>query len=202
MIVTENFIWIHFPKCAGTELESVFRAVLGDGARFDELDPKNVIWHHSVRERMAFDPGFSVGGRRVLACFRRLPHWLLSRVFFEIARSPQLRPTREMLLRGEFFENDGRVRCPDDYIRIYADDVTDWMRTECLEQDFRAVCGGLIDLSGHDLAALFTRKNRGPLGYVRDPRFHFTPEDLAGLYARNPLWAELERRLYGGCWSG
>jgi hypothetical protein len=33
--------------------------------------------------------------------------------------------------------------------------------------------------------------------YIRDPEFWFTPDELSSLYRANPVWAEMERQVYG-----
>src|SRR5512138_3887860 len=103
MIISPDFVWLHFPKCAGSAVEGALRILLAGraGLSFDPIDPSNVIWHHNVAERENYDRSFSLGERRVLCGFRRLPTWLLSRVHFEASRGPHHRTvTRKMLLQG------------------------------------------------------------------------------------------------------
>ena len=40
-------------------------------------------------------------------------------------------------------------------------------------------------------------RNPTRIDYVRNTSFHFRRDELAELYARNPVWTSVERRLYG-----
>jgi hypothetical protein len=200
MIANKDFIWLHFPKCAGTETEQILRRHFGDDGsiRFDPIDKWNVIWHHSIPFRREYDRTFEVGGRAVICNVRRLPGWLLSRVHDEKARSPHLVVTREMFALGRFYRLDGQVMCADDLMQRYtAHPVAHWIRTEHFAEDFSSVFSRYLDLSGVDLASESKRANPNPMNYIRDPEFWFTPDELAALYRANPVWAAIERQVYG-----
>jgi hypothetical protein len=105
-----------------------------------------------------------------------------------------------MLRRGEFFHQHGMVSRADEYIAHYdVARIERWVRTEHLAQDFLTHFGAIL---GPTIAGAAIRKvrrivNGTQLNYIRDLGFYFTPDELADLYAANPRWAELERRLYG-----
>lgn len=200
MIVGKDFIWLHFPKCAGTETEQILRRNFGadPGIAFDPIDRLNVIWHHSIPFRKANDRTFDVGNRAVICNIRRLPSWLLSRVHDEYVRSPQHVVTREMFTSGKFFRVDGHVMSADDFMKRYTTyPVTHWIRTEHFAADFTAVFSRYLDLSGIDVGSEIKRTNVNAMNYIRDVEFYFTPDELAGLYRANPLWADMERQVYG-----
>jgi hypothetical protein len=105
-----------------------------------------------------------------------------------------------MLVRGEFFHRNGQIGRADDFANHYAASGVDrWIRTEHLVEDFLAA---FEDLIGPGFARAAARRlgrvvNGTRLNYIRDLDFHFTAEELDGLYAANPAWAERELALYG-----
>lgn len=191
MITGPDFIWLHFPKCAGTETERILRHVFGDNPEmvFDEIDPSNVVWHETVAERKQREP-FDINGRRIIANFRRLPHWALSRFFYERSRSPHVRLTRKQFLSGHFVQRSGRL-CHVDWTVARYLEAQRWIRVEHLADDLS---------DAFSLDPEFVRAAMKPTNstdYVRDLEFYFTPSELEGLYAACPKWAALERELYG-----
>lgn len=203
MIIGERFVWLHFPKCAGTEVEAILRELLKNDKRvmFDDLDPKSnkVIWHQNIAQREAMDPTFILGERDVICNFRRLPYWLLSRIHYEKARSPHIVVTRDMfLIKGQFLGRDSVISSADQVAKKYSSrPVKHWLRTENLETDFIAVFSKYIDLDSLDVKNRFRRKNKGVLRYIQDLEFYFKPHELEKLYFYNPLWASIERSIYG-----
>lgn len=196
MIQGPDFVWLHLPKCAGTALEAALKEIWQDspGYRFDVQDPHNVIWHDDIVRRRRRDPEFDLGGRRIIANFRRLPSWLLSRVHYEAQRPPHHIVTREMLLRGDLFEQSGALNRADRYALYYNRPPVDcWIRTENLAEDAAKAFG----LDPEVLQAKLKRKNVGALNYIKSLDFWFTKRELADLYAATPHWAELELRIYG-----
>jgi len=193
MIVGRDWIWLHFPKCGGTSAERMLRLNFGndESVAFDEIDPLKVIWHENIAMRAARDPSFSAEGRKRVAIFRRLPDWIISRVHYEASRPPHRVVTRDMLLKGEFFENGGQISMPDKVLQFYDRPPVDfWVRLETMHQDFEA-------FFGQSLVPLERRLNENRFPYIRDIRFWFTPSELRDLYAHNPAWAAVEHRLYG-----
>lgn len=177
-------------------MEAALREIWKDDPayRFDTRDPQNVIWHENIARRCRRDPGFERGGRRIIANFRRLPHWLLSRVHYEAQRPPHHVVTREMFLRGDLFEQSGDLNRADHYACNYNTPPVDcWIRTENLAED----AAKAFELDPEILRAKLARKNVGALNYIKSLDFWFTKQELADLYAATPHWAELELRIYG-----
>jgi hypothetical protein len=153
---------------------------------FDTLDASNMIWHDTVVERQSRDPSFSIEGKRVVAVFRRLPDWILSRIHFEAARPPHHVATREMIVAGEFYANDGAIGSCDATLRRFKTPRVDfWVRIEKMHQDFET-------FFGRALRPLDERLNETTIPSVKDTRFWFTRTELEHLYRMNPEWAELE----------
>jgi hypothetical protein len=200
MIVGKQFVWLHFPKSGGHAVDQALKAALkGNEAAFDP--PDYVGWHDSIEDRRRRDSSNQLAGKTLISGFRRLPYWMLSRIHYEAARPPYLAASRDMLRRGEFFHQNGQIGRADEYIVHYdAARISRWVRTEHLAQDFLEHFGAIL---GPGVAGAAIRKvrrivNGAQLNYIRDLGFYFTPDELSGLYEANPLWAELERRLYGG----
>lgn len=196
MIIGPDFVWLHFPKCAGTACQAALRILLAGrpDIHFDELNPSNVIWHEPVFVRQQRDPTLDVSHRRIICNFRRLPSWLLSRVHYEVSRSARRAPTRAMLLKGCFYEQDGLINTPDKYL-VYRTKprVDTWVRTEHLAEDLSAAFG----LEKHLVEQTLTTSNETVIPYVKSLAFWFSDEELCSLYAANPVWAELEKKVYG-----
>ncbi|HYZ32654.1 MAG TPA: hypothetical protein VE684_10290 [Crenalkalicoccus sp.] len=197
MITGPDFIWLHFPKTGGTEVAAVLQARFGENSRL-AFDTDGAIWHHSIAERQRHDPGFVAGGRAVICGFRRLVPWLISRVEFEVRRNPQHRVTRAMVRQGRFLEASGIECRADAYARKYSEHpVAAWIRQEHLVEDFCAAFAPHLRFDPARIQGRFHQRNASPPGAIRDPVFWFTPEEMAELYAANPVWAGLERQLYG-----
>ncbi|MCI2395569.1 hypothetical protein [Aliiroseovarius sediminis] len=193
MIIGPDFIWLHVPKCAGTAVERALRGTFRGrkDIHFDRVTGKHpAIWHHNIPQRLKHDADFDPSGKRILAGIRRLPKWLLSRVHYEVARSPDQVPTREMLAKGAFFTRTGSVLQADSVLRRFNTPPVDrWIRDDHLEQD---LCEAL-----RINEIKVPRVNETSLKYIKDISFWFTPAELKSLYEANPEWAEIEKRLYG-----
>lgn len=204
MIVAPTWIWLHFPKCAGSAAEKILRDIYGSDptVRFDDVGPgKPVIWHQSIKQRMALDPEFEPSGRRVVANIRRLPNWILSRIHFEVQRSGlDGSVSRNALVQGRFRNRHKpgnsklmRLVSADEQLMQFAPAVTDWVRSEELIPDLARTLG----FDSAKVAERRERVNAGRIEYIRDLSFWFTPRELDRLYQSNPAWAELERKVYG-----
>lgn len=200
MVIGDDFIWIHFPKTAGTHVEKVMKKHFAQtpGVHFDPVDGE-IIWHHNIDQRMNYDPNFDPNGKTIISGIRRLPHWLLSKTLFEFGRSSSiLVPYRSMLMRGEFFEANGIINKADVYMHLYGDRVAKWVRVENIKDDFVSIFSNYLDLSRMDAEQEFSRKsNETRNNQIKDARFYFTNEDLEELYENNPHWAEIEQSVYG-----
>ena len=198
MIIGPDFLWLHFPKCAGTLVEKILRVAFGDDPtlEFDPLDPRHVIWHQDVDERQAAT-GRELGRKHVICCFRRLPHWVLSRINFEKHRSPHLPFSRAMYTQGRFYEQNGAESTAEGYVRKYSSrTVSHWIRVEFLREDFVAAFSPYLDVTRLDLDGAFGRRVN-ETDYHRDLGAWFSPNELAALYDSCPTWRDLEVSLYG-----
>lgn len=197
MIVGPDFVWLHFPKCAGTLAERILRRTFGGDPAldFDPLDPTKVIWHENVDEREA--RGVPLAGKDVICGFRRLPAWVLSRMHFEERRSPHPLPSRAMYARGRFYEEDGAEGWAEEYVRRYSSrPVSHWIRTEHVREDLVAAFSPYLDADRLKSRWRYRRRVNKTV-YHRDLSEWFTPGELEALYDSCPTWRDLELALYG-----
>jgi hypothetical protein len=158
VIYSDTFVWLHFPKCAGTKIERLFEKYYSDGNGIvqDLIGIKNnpsVSWHDSVHQRESRDPKFLLEDRVVICSLRKLPSWLESRYSFEYERCPQLDHRPERLLEGKFLEQDGIENHADLYAMSYLprsileSGKVRFIRLEYFESDFKSVFGDYVDVS-------------------------------------------------------
>jgi len=177
MIYNDAFVWLHFPKCAGTKVERLFEKYFSGtpGLHQDIVDPTadpESKWHDSLAQREKRQPGFDRPERTVICSVRRLTSWLVSRYSFEVKRSPELAHRPELLLKARFLLPNGREGRAEKLAKLYLPrsvlkkrDVR-FIRTEYFADDFRHVFSEFVDVSVIPQAELETRvnpsKNRVP----------------------------------------
>ncbi|MFL5781925.1 MAG: hypothetical protein ACJ760_11485 [Thermoleophilaceae bacterium] len=195
MIVSQRFVWGHVPKTGGdataTMIARVPRLVLladhlGDHAK-----------HLSFDDRRG-----SIKGKLLVANIRRLPDWAIS---VEHLRAyggiwPDFEPLGPQPAHV--------VASRDDADRALAMVVGDyevdrWLRQEHLTDDLLDFLRKIATLTAAEERAI---RSVG-LVNVHRPRFRrwrrrsskrfFTPAQIDELYANNPRWAAIERRVYG-----
>lgn len=205
MIYNDKFIWLHFPKCAGTKVESLFRKYYSDvpGLIQDVVDPKNdtaASWHDSISTRLKRNPEFTLGNKEIICPIRKLPSWLVSRYNFECARSPELNHKPELLLTGRFMEASGELNHADVYIQNYLPQSlldkgrVSFLRVENFELDFNELFGKYIDLSLIPKEEYAQREN---------PSKSYLPQDIVHeiltsqeVYTNCPKWTSVEKLAY------
>ena len=207
MIYSDDFVWLHFPKCAGTKLESIFRKYFSHDKNIfqDRVDPRTDpegIWHDSIANREKRDPNFTLGNRVVICSFRRLPSWLESRYSFEVRLSPQLNHRPELLLEGKFLERAGNLNHADVYAKKYVPSAIlfsgriRFIRTEYFKTDFKRVFSEFLDVRVVPEWAFIWKENtsrRLVPSSIRKTLFQNQQE----VYERCPYWQAVEKIAYG-----
>ncbi len=207
MIYNQDFIWLHFPKCAGTKVADIFRKYFSktEGLIQDPVGAKadpTIAWHDAVSDRRARDPGFDPGEKTIVISFRRLLPWLISRYSFEVQRSPYLDHNPELLLEGKFFEANGRQSHADHYIRKYLPEPVlksgrvQFIRTEYFESDFKNVFGAYLDISKIP-DKQYTIKVNTSKNYLPPDSMFFLQRQKHTIYDNCPLWRAVEEMAYG-----
>lgn len=207
MIYSDDFVWLHFPKCAGTKIENLFRTYYANNKRVfqdtidSKLDPL-ATWHDSISDREKRDPNFILGDRIVICSFRRLPTWLESRYSFEFRRSPQLNHRPELLLEGKFLEQSGYLNHADFYPQKYVPEAilrsgkVRFIRTEYFESDFKNLFGEFLDVNIIP-AWEFSKKVNASESAVPETIRKQLFENHQEVYENCPYWKAIEDIAYG-----
>jgi hypothetical protein len=196
MVIGERFAWAHLPKTAGIATAKLFD-LFPELIVFSDPEDTNDI-HTPFSERAE-----QVQGKLLAMNFRRLPAWVLSRAQ-HVARwgiHPDYKPIPmdppEKLAESPF---------PDSRIQIFTDEgrirIDRWLRAESITEDFLGFISDFTEVTGerrqrvHDL---------GPVNahdYDKDVMNWFTPDLIERMYAANPIWARIEREIYGDVYQG
>lgn len=197
MVISPEFVWLHFPKCAGSFTEKLLRNILSSdhAYHFDPIDPTNVIWHHDIKQREKY-ANISLLEKDVICNFRRLPFWMISRTIYEQNRSGHVTP-KELYRQGKFLEFDGRENHADRYVVKYTKpEVKHWLRVEYLELDFVEVFSQYFEFDPRIVSnSIKTKVNAS--GWNGDINNWFEAKDLIELYTSCPKWAQIEKKIYG-----
>lgn len=158
MIYNDKFVWLHFPKCAGTKVENIFETYFKNtpGIHIDPVGlekDSTVGWHDSIQDRENKDLNFKLGNRDIILPIRQLAPWLVSRYCFEVKRNPNLQHDKMKLLEAKFLEFDGNENRADFYMKKYLPENilksnrVRFLRTEFFESDFKSIFSDYLDLS-------------------------------------------------------
>ena len=211
MIYSEDFIWLHFPKCAGTKIEHLAKNYLSDepGLYQDpvgrELDP-SIKWHDSIASRQQRDPNFSVEGKTIICSFRKLPSWLESRYNFDHHDADKTNPNwpniPELLLQGEFFWASGPKSHADKVCRYYLPaelmetGKVKFLRMEFFKNDFQSIFSEFVDISKIPDSEYEKRANKSTSYLPKDIKEKLY-ENTEGLHKKCPYWKRIEDIAYG-----
>jgi hypothetical protein len=205
MIYSKDFVWLHFPKCAGTKIEKIFEKYFSKNTLIHQdpvgiqKDP-SIAWHDSISQREKRDPNFSLGRRDIICSFRKLPAWLESRYNFEYQRSPNLSHCPEKILKGYFLEANGRETHADKYARLYLPDSilkiknVRFIRTEFFESDFKLVFGDYLDISIIPDDEYATKENTSKAVLSENIKMKLYSEK--NVYDNCPYWSYIENIAY------
>lgn len=212
MIYSDDFVWLHFPKCAGTKVEGLFKKYYScHNEIYQDLIGFNLFgltwnfsgsWHDSVLEREARDSKFLLEDRVVICSFRKLPSWLESRYNFEYKRNPKLNHSPDRLLEGKFFERNGFENHADWYaIKYLPKPILEsgrlrFIRTEHFESDFKSVFGDYVDVTVIPSSEFNKKTNPSKSSLQPDFREKLYAEQQK-LYEMCPYWKTIEEIAYG-----
>ena len=195
MVIGREFAWAHLPKTAGMATAKLFKL-------FPELivyiDPEDTNEKHTLFRERADE----VSGKLLAMNLRRLPLWVLSRAQ-HVSRwgiYPDYQPipmdSPEQLADSSF---------PDTRIELYTDggrfQIERWIRAEHLDEDFVDFISSFTDVTEE------RRQQVADLGPVNAHEYDHEIESWFGsdlverMYERNPVWSELEQRVYGGLYK-
>lgn len=191
MVIGRRFAWAHLPKTAGDATLAMFQAVPDLVEFADPADSNDKHMPFFGRER-------EVTGKLLVMNIRRLPDWVLSGAQHKARHGvfPDYRP--EPL---ESWEEITSRTDPDDLLRWMTDHgrfrVQRWLRAEHIQEDVLALLDELGELQEdtRQAVAAVGRVNEGD--YRHDLVREVTSAQLARLYQLNPVWTDIERRVYG-----
>ena len=144
-----------------------------------------------------------VAGKLLAMNIRRLPAWAVSAAHHQAAHGvfPDYRP-QPLQTPDEIVASTD----PDDLLAWMtnrgATRIDRWLRAERLEQDVLALLGELGELDGAARAIVTSVGAVNVGSYDRQRGAYFTPAQIAALYERNPIWAGIERSVYGDLQTG
>lgn len=195
MIITPKLAWVHLPKTAGTTTDQLFVA-----------SGLPLLWHDSQATPLKHLPPslhparteLPLVGRKLVANFRRLPHWLLSNHHHKLQHMG-LNLDSAPMQRGLFWRDRDQQWLPADWWldRFGIDERWILLRVEYLKSDFLTClkCYEPIGRISRLRVRLVNGRNRS--SYSRSLKSWFSLSDLESIYNANPRWSELERQLYG-----
>jgi hypothetical protein len=189
VVIGQRFAWAHFPKTGGDTTYHLFAVVKGLVVQADE--PRSPAKHARFPERAE-----DVRGKLLVMNTRRLPAWCLSYAHHRIRDTGGRGPVDPRAVAAIVDE----IR-PDGKLRGFTGDglfpVDRWLRTEHLVDDFLDFAASVGNVSGRARRRAIAIAPANTNRYERSWERWFTPAQLGELYERNPLWAAVERAVYG-----
>ena len=207
MIYNDEFVWLHFPKCAGTKVEQLFSTYFSEevGLFQDPVGLKNdptVAWHDSISRRKKRDPKFDLGERTVICSFRKLPSWLVSRYNYGRKVDPNLPVHHELLLEGKFLRGNGQEAHADSLVKNFLPEAilksgkVRFVRTEFFESDFKTIFGDYLDISKIPDWEYKENVNTSK-SFLPDKIKEQVHDSKRKIYEKCPKWQLIEKIAYG-----
>ncbi len=207
MIYNREFVWVHFPKTAGTKTEKIFKKYFSDQHQIHQdpvglkKDP-SMGWHDSVYGRESKDSDFRLGDRYVLIGTRRLIPWLASKFLFVMKRAPSLDYDKGLLLEGNFLHANGQLSHVDSYIENWMPESLRlghgrilYIRQENFAEEFCQVFGKFLDLS--KVSSDFLEKRVNATDSLESIEMcNFLYKHRESIYSNCPEWSKLESIVY------
>lgn len=194
MVIGDRFAWGHLEKTAGDATLELFLA-LPEIVRF--ADPRDTHEKHAYFPQRERD----VSGKVLALNIRRLPAWVLSKAQHEARYGTypdyEPGPMASPVEMAESTDPDQRLAAITGRGRFPVDR---WIRTEFLAQDFLAFVSEFIELTPSrraEIVQLAEAHEASAPPYDHHVDHWFTDTHLRRMYERNPVWAGLERELYG-----
>jgi hypothetical protein len=195
MVIGERFAWAHLPKTAGMATAKLFKL-------FPELisyiDPEDTNEKHTTFAERAEQ----VEGKLLAMNLRRLPIWVLSRaqhvsrwgIYPDYEPIPMDSP--EQLAQSSF---------PDTRIQLFTDDgrfqIDRWLRAESLDEDFLDFVSAFTEVTGERKQQIRELGQVNAHEYDHEIGNWFDDVLIERMYVANPIWAAIEREVYGDLYS-
>jgi hypothetical protein len=191
MIISPFFAWGHVPKAAGDHTLAMFQFFPDLIEHADPFDSNDK--HALFTDRLE-----RVAGKQLVLNIRRLPAWTLSYAHHRNrwGEYPDYAPQSMMspYIMASQPLADGILK---DFTDKGSLAIDQWLRTECLTQDFLEFISRFTEVSDRQRDAVGRLGRRNVHDYDRVVAHWFTSDHIAMMYRANPLWATVERRAYG-----
>ncbi len=189
MVSGETFAYGHIPKTGGDAVHAWLSQFPGL-----QVDPVNegrkhdFFWERQVHKRI------------YALSIRRLPCWALS-YLHELAFHPRAAQHYGIPPSDPVRPHFAQLLTPDRYLREHQKGnrrISVWLRMENLLDDLIAFIEEHIQpVTPQVRGRLQSVHTKGPARYDHNVDAFFTPEQMAALYARNPIWSAVEQQVYG-----
>jgi hypothetical protein len=215
MVIHEKFAYGHIPRTGGNAVHGYFG--IFKKALHLKVDQINQHIKHASFAQRGID-----NGRLLLLTCRRLPNWYISWLKMTVegglahpggAKKWSKANIDDILDPDSPFGPDRFVEfpeqplatCADGYIRQFTDDgrlrIDKWLQSDCfLLERVKAFVSDYTDVTEQQAGQMeaMRRDTIGSPGFYDQNVFHhFTPQQIAILYANNPLWAAAEKATFG-----
>jgi hypothetical protein len=191
MVIGRFFAWAHVPKAAGDFTLAMFELFPDLVEHADPVDSNEK--HALFADRLE-----RVTGKQLVLNIRRLPQWTLSfahhrnrwgeyplyeplNMLSPFAMASQ--PLGDTVLKDR--TDNGRMT------------IDRWLRAECLTQDFLEFISQFTRVSAGQRRRLERLDRRNIAVYDRAVAHWFSSDHIVMMYRANPMWASVERRVYG-----
>jgi hypothetical protein len=193
MVIGPTFAYGHIPKTGGDAVHAWLALI--EGLEVDpvsEARKHHFFWERGVRKDL------------YVLSIRRLPGWALS-YLQELAYHPAAARYYGLPPGGSARPEHAFALRPDDYLLQHQQggrEIGVWLRMEHLFDDVLRFIGDHIrPVTPEFRSRLAAVPTKGRRDYDHDVRAFFTPVQIAGLYARNPVWSAVETRVYGSLYG-
>lgn len=195
MIITEKFVWIHLPKCAGNKTRMVLQQALWDRILYQSPIGKE---HES-----SLPKGFVLGDKEIVMNLRKIPSFLISKSNHHFTANRYGIPFSEQELldlvkQGKTIQPPKRIMTADLVLNgftkiLNSGNKVTYIRQEFYQQDMQEFLSRFkarpADLkSKHSL--------RRPNSLLSED--NLSEEDIKKIYETNPNWSKLEKKIYNG----
>jgi hypothetical protein len=190
MVIGERFAWAHLAKAGGDATYAMLTSVPGLVRFADPPDSNDKHLPFFARE-------LEIEGKLRVMNIRRLPSWALSAAHHASWHGvhpdyvPVPLPSAEEMSASD--DADGLLRWMTDQGRLAVDR---WLRAESLEQDVLALLDELGELTPEIERRVWAVGRVDVGSYEDSPESFFTRDQIQRLYERNPIWGEIEQRVY------
>ena len=186
MVIGPRFVIGHIGKTAGDAIKQLLQTLRLPGVGSFPIESPRKHW--TFRQW-----GGDLAGRELALSFRRLPAFLLSQFHHRHLDGRLSEPPSAEQMCQDY--------AADFYLRLYTDEgrlrIDHWLRSETIREDLLVFLNRHVALTEEQQAAIRSAPTKSSLPYNHDWRAVFQADHLRSMYQRNPLWADVEQRVYG-----